>query len=367
MKINCITFGLFLTLLGLAGCGDNYPDKDIQYEATPNVQSLNMFVNTTFQLRANPTELNFTWSSSDEAVATVSSDGMVTAVGRGTADITARSGDVFCKVPVTTLVRIPLVDYSLNFNWIELAVGGIQEIKIIPIPTDANDMGIAVWTSDDTDVATVSYAGTVKCIELGETHVSCNINGIVKSLSVKVSDVLPFNGPHVLTKDYSKPCIVVAADFDYGGINKGWFDSSSHDGDLKNYRSDRGDPNCTVDIETGQSPYGSNIGWTNGGEWLQYSIDVMEDGDYHFDLYVSVDGSGDPVGGYALEVDGVLVTPNIPLNRNGGYQSYRWYHSTAGNSAPPVLSLTEGRRRVKFLLRSGTYNLSAIRLRVVPE
>ena len=361
MKNNCIIFGLCFILLGLAGCGDNYEPKDIKYEATPNVQSLNMFVGNTFQLRANPTDLSFTWTSSDEAVATVSSDGLVTAVGRGTADITARAGDIFCKVPVTAVVRIPLVDYTLNIKWIELAVGGVQEIKIIPEPTDANDLGVVTWISKDPEVATVSYAGYVKCIALGETEVSCSINGIVKTLSVKVSDILPFNGPHVLLRD-GKYCVVVAADFDYGGKNKSWYDSDGHDGDLKKYRSDRGDPNCTVDIESGSSMYGSNLGWTNGGEWTQYSIDVDETGDYYFDCYVSPDGNS---AGYRLYVDGVLATPDDKnfISWGGGWQNYRWYHSTPShNSPPPVLHLTEGRRKVKFYFVGGSFNFSAIRL-----
>ena len=365
-RINCIICGLCLLLLGFAGC-DNYKQKEIHYEATPNVQSLKLFVNETFQLRANPTNMAFTWTSSDESVATVTSNGLVTAVGRGTADITARAGDITCTIPLTSVVRIPLVDYKLNISWIELAVGGMQEIKIIPIPTDANDMGVVEWTSQNTEVATVTYAGYVKCLALGETMVSCKINGIVKSVDVKVSDVIPVR-PWNLTSDPSKPLIIVAADFDLGGKNKGWFDSDSHDGNMKNYRSGLGDPNCTVDIESGSSIYGSNIGWTNSGEWLQYSIDVYDAGDYYFDLYVSVDGSGNPVAGYALEVDGVPVTPdNVPLNRNGAYQDYRWYHSRTGNAPPPVLTLTEGRRRVKFLFRSGSYNFSAIRFTAKTE
>ncbi len=42
-----------------------------------------------------------TWSSSDETVATVSADGLVTGVGNGTATITARSGSAFAEIEVT--------------------------------------------------------------------------------------------------------------------------------------------------------------------------------------------------------------------------------------------------------------------------
>jgi len=367
MKKNCLNqlfnysviCGLLIVLLGLKGC-DDYAKKDIKYNATPNVTSVNMFVDETFQLRANPANVTFTWTSSDEKVAKVNSSGLVTAVGRGTADITARAGDLSCTVPVIAKVRIPLEDFFLNVSWIELAEGGAQEIKVIPIPTDANDMGYAEWTSDDTEIATVTYAGTIKCIKLGSTKVHCTINGITRSLSVKVSDILPFNGPHVLTADRSKPLIIAAKDFDFGGKGKAWWDSDSHDGDMKNYRKDRGDPGCTVDIESGQSPY-NNIGWTNAGEWLLYSVDVMEAGEYEFDVYVAVNGNNK---GYTLEINGTPIGKDYNyISWGSGYQNYRWYHAYPGNAAGPILKLEEGRQRIKYMLLDGNNNFSAIRLR----
>ena len=361
--IQLFSYSMILLLPLIAGCGDNYAKKDIKYDATSNVKSLNLFVDETYQLKASPSNLQFKWTSSDESVATVSSDGLVTAVGRGTADIIATAGDLSCSVPVVAVVRIPMVDYTLSAQWIELAVGGIQEIKIFPIPTDANDMPDADWTTDDEKVATVTYAGSVKCIALGETKVHCNVGGNVKSLSVKVADILPFPSPHVLTTDPTAPLIIPAKNFDYGGINKAWWwngKAQNGDGDLtQHYRSDLGDPNCAVNIESGQSPY-NNIGWTSSGQWLLYSVDCNEAGNYTFDLSVAVNGNNN---GYALQLDGVLVTPDhIPLSSwNGGYQNYRWYHSYPGNSAAPVLNMTVGRHRVKYMFKDGNYNYAAIR------
>jgi len=374
MKNNCIiqlfSYSVILLLLGLAGC-DDYAQKDIKYSATSNVQSLNMFVGDEYPLKVSPSNLSFTWTSSDENVATVDQNGLVKAVGRGTADIIARAGDLYCKVPVTAVVRIPMVNYTLNMTWMSLAVDGSMTVKILPIPTDANDMGFAVWTSDDPEIASVSYAGTVKCLALGETTVRCVINGIEKSLSVKVSDVLPCNGPHDLKPDPKNPLIVPAVDFDFGGKGKAWLgwdnqkvEGTGKEGDLSlTYRESLGDPDCTVGIESGGSQY-FNVGWTDRGRWLLYSIDVEQSGQYLFDIWACVEGSGGSVTGYALEIDGELVTDNIPLNRHAGggnWQSYRWYHSAPGNASAPILYMTEGRHKVKFLFRSGGYNLSALR------
>jgi hypothetical protein len=221
-------------------------------------------------------------------------------------------------------------------------------------------MGYAEWSSENTEIATVTFAGTVKCLKLGETTVHCVINDIQRSLSVKVSDVLPFNGPHVLNAD-GKYLVVKACDFDFGGENKGWWwNNDGKNGNLGNYRSDRGDPGCNVAIESGESMYGSNIGWTGNNKWLQYSIDVMEEGEYLFDVYVAVNGTNN---GYAVEVDGQWTSPNTRLVGWGsGYQNYRWYHSDPDNRPSQItLNLKEGRRKVKFHFRDGNYNFSAIR------
>jgi len=363
MKNNCIIFGICILLLGIVGC-DYYPRKDIKYEATLNVQSLNLFVEETFQLRANPTDLSFTWTSDNEDVATVSSTGMVTAVGRGMTEITARAGNISSTVLVTSIVRIPLENYLLGFTSIEMIIGSAQEVKLIPVPTDANDMGSIEWRSLDPDVVTVNYAGIVKTVGIGATQVECNVNGIVKTINVLVSRTLPCK-PNIVS--FAKPCVIVAADFDLGGNGFAYGWTGGPDGNLApGYRAALGDLNCGVGIESGSSMYGSNIGWTGSGKWLQYSIDVVDAGDYVFDLYVGVN---DATVRYSLELDETSTSDGvISMNGwSGGYQGYRWYHEQQSPTTTPILTLTEGRHTLRFKFESGGFNFSAIRLTAVTE
>ena len=63
-----------------------------------------------------------TWTSSDEAVATVSADGLVTGVGNGTATITARSGSAFAEIEITVRssdkdVLVALYNKTDGNNW----------------------------------------------------------------------------------------------------------------------------------------------------------------------------------------------------------------------------------------------------------
>jgi len=364
MKNNSIIFGVCLLLWGIAGCYD-YPQKDIKYEATPNVQSLSLFVGENFQLRANPTELNFSWTSDDPEIATVNSSGMVTAVGRGMTIINARAGDVSCKIPLSSIVRIPLVNYILGVTSIEMIIGGSQEIKIVPEPTDANDMGTIGWSSNNPSIATVNYAGIVKCVGIGTTIVECNINDIVKTINVMVARTLPFNWPRYLT--LTQPLVIKAVDFDLGGNGVAYYETNTgHNGNLGGnegkYRAAGGDPDCFVGMETGSSMYGSNIGWNGGGKWQMFTFEVQEEGDYSFDVYISVnDGSA----GYGIEVDGELIK-DVNMTGGNGWQNYRWYHEFNPTLVPaPEMHLTVGRHSLKFKHNTGGFNYSAIRLKAI--
>lgn len=75
---------------------------DVTVNVTPDELSLR--VGQTGKLNATvtpPTPLAVTWKSSDTSVATVSQDGTVTAVGEGTAIITATVGGVSASATVT--------------------------------------------------------------------------------------------------------------------------------------------------------------------------------------------------------------------------------------------------------------------------
>ncbi|MDE5595030.1 MAG: Ig-like domain-containing protein, partial [Muribaculaceae bacterium] len=77
-------------------------------DITLNVSEMTLLVGDTDKLTAtvepaNTTDATITWKSDNEAVATVSADGLVTAVSVGTAIIKVSCGEVFaeCKVTVT--------------------------------------------------------------------------------------------------------------------------------------------------------------------------------------------------------------------------------------------------------------------------
>lgn len=107
---------------------------------------------------------NVTWASSNEAVATVSATGLVTAIGSGEAIITVTTEDGGLKANCNITVYVPVTGVELNKESLEFvfnAVKGETEQLIATItPEDATNKAV-VWSSSNTSVAVVDQTGKV--------------------------------------------------------------------------------------------------------------------------------------------------------------------------------------------------------------
>ena len=121
-----------------------------------------------------------TWKSSDEAVATVGTDGTVTAVAAGEADVTATSQDgkttLTCKVTVTE----PVVPETEEEEGTKLAMDSdgmdaVQAMKDEGIEFPENiDQETVVWSSSNPAVATVDANGHITPVGVGECVITVN-------------------------------------------------------------------------------------------------------------------------------------------------------------------------------------------------
>ena len=133
------------------------------------------------------------WKSSNTKVATVGSTGKVTAIGKGTATITATAADgsgenATCKVTVVTPKR-SVSSVTLNKSSLTLQVGKTQILKVTVKPTNA-DIKDVIWTSSDTKVATVDSKGKVKAIGKGTATITATAaDGSGKNAACKVTVV----------------------------------------------------------------------------------------------------------------------------------------------------------------------------------
>ena len=120
---------------------------------------------------ANNTAVN--WSSSDENVATVSSDGIVTAKGQGICTITCTAADGYgTKSTCEITIKQQVTEIALSETNASLWVGDTKTITATALPTTANNTSVE-WSSSDDNVATVSSEGVITAKGKGSCIISC--------------------------------------------------------------------------------------------------------------------------------------------------------------------------------------------------
>ena len=160
-----------------------------------SVPTATINVGETYQLTAtvNPmdaTNKNVVWSS-DSDVATVDQMGLVTAVSKGTAVITATTEEGNKTISCTITVQQPVTGVELDKDSDYVSIGGTLTLTAMVLPEDANNKNVT-WSSDDEEVATV-VNGVVTGVAQGEARIiatteegGCTAECLVTVLDVTV-------------------------------------------------------------------------------------------------------------------------------------------------------------------------------------
>lgn len=122
---------------------------------------------------ADATDRTVMWSSSDNGVADVDSEGIVTATGIGTATITATAADgsgvsATCEIEVTAPLATSI---TLDRDAIDAIVGDEITLTATVLPSEASEQELR-WSVDDETVAKVSPLGVVTILSAGNTVVT---------------------------------------------------------------------------------------------------------------------------------------------------------------------------------------------------
>ncbi len=127
------------------------------------------------------------WSSSDTRVATVSTSGLVTAVGNGTVTITATAGSVVGSASLTVSQVVAAV--AVSPATVTLGALGATE-QLTATVRDANGNPIAgasvTWVSSNSQVATVSTSGLVTAVGNGTATITATVGGLSGTARVTV-------------------------------------------------------------------------------------------------------------------------------------------------------------------------------------
>ena len=159
----------------------NIPDDEIE---------INKKDTKLLEVKINPedaTEVtDIVWTSSDEEVATVDSEGKITGKKEGTAVITAKMGDLTDTVEVA-VKEIPLEEISLSNNNKKLQAGKSMKLSITLNPTNTTDDVTFTYQSSDESIAVVDENGNVIAKKTGKVKIKVLAsNGLEEEIEIEV-------------------------------------------------------------------------------------------------------------------------------------------------------------------------------------
>src|SRR5207253_2276562 len=158
----------------------------------------NVLIGATVQLMATPKDANgtplsgrvVTWASNNQAVATVSASGLVTAQAVGTATITATSEGKSGTASIT-VTPVPVAAVTVSPASQTIQTGGA--VQLTATPRDASGTPLSgrtiTWASDHTGVATVSATGLVTGAGVGTATITATSEGKSGTAAITVTTV----------------------------------------------------------------------------------------------------------------------------------------------------------------------------------
>lgn len=196
------TCGAFISLscalaVSLAGCGVsvtgvslNLPDsmeKGATFTATPEY-TFDGATPESADLAKKLDALDMSYTSSDSAVLVVDEDGNMVAVSAGTAEVALSSKDG--KITASKTIEVVVTPTNITTTGtLTLTAGEAATLETAVAPADATHVVIS-YTSSDNSVATVSDAGEVKAVGVGEADITAVVENTELSAVCKIT-VLP--------------------------------------------------------------------------------------------------------------------------------------------------------------------------------
>ncbi|MCQ5339495.1 Ig-like domain-containing protein [Eubacterium ventriosum] len=155
-------------------------------------KTVTMGLNQTRQLQvkitpSDTTNKNVQWTSSNNSVATVDSNGVVTSKNSGSTIITATTHNEL-KTEFFIEVETSVTNITLNSNEINLNMGGTFKLDATVNPSNASNKNIK-WISANESIATVDQSGNVAADVAGTTYISAvSADGkVIATCTVNVS------------------------------------------------------------------------------------------------------------------------------------------------------------------------------------
>lgn len=157
-----------------------------------NKTSLNILIDTSETIIANinptnATNKDVTWTSSNTSVASVDSNGKITAKKIGTTIITASINGYSATSIVNVVDKVELKGISLNKTSLNIKEKSSATLNITYNPSNSTNKKIT-WKSSNNSIATVDQSGKVTAIKAGSATITAvsNDGGFVTTCKVTV-------------------------------------------------------------------------------------------------------------------------------------------------------------------------------------
>ena len=163
---------------------------------------------------------------------------------------------------------------------------------------------------------------------------------VTKNFTVYVNSAIQMAYPNGIPTKL--PGTINITSYDQGGEGVAYHDlTSTNDGD--GIRPEQG-------VDTQYLIQEGNIGGIATGEWLEYTVDVLEDGNYTFGIQFATAGR---YGKLHIELDGIDKTGQVSLISTGSYSKF-------GLKTVTGIALKKGTQVMRIFFDYGEYNLGTI-------
>lgn len=154
----------------------------------------------------------------------------------------------------------------------------------------------------------------------------------------------PFKG-----KALDIPGKIEMEDFDISGIGAG--NTTYSESDSENHGDSDYRPGTGVDLY--EKATGIIVGYNQAGEWLEYTVNVAEDGDYTMIASVA---SANETSSFQLSMDGKAITEEIKVPKGSGDDNYDDY-----NEVEATVKLTKGEHILRFTVTGDWMDIDYIK------
>ena len=209
-------------------------------------------------------------------------------------------------------------DYG-NSKTVTVNVPGVSKLESFHMYTTSE-----AKNAKDEGFVDVKNGSVTITMESGATNKDCIVTLVGEIGDVVKTPREPFGG-----KAVELPGKIEAENFDIPGTgkeNKTYNENDADDHGETNYREGTG-----VDIYKKATGY--IVGYNQEGEWLEYTVNVKEAGDYTFFAAVA---SANATSSFNMTLDGKELTGDISVPKNDGEENYDDYNKVQKNVTLPA-------------------------------